>query len=65
MNETALTQPHVDGVGLIAQATNKPRKTVLRWLREGRIPEPDMVASRQSRYWLRTRIEGFLAAGQL
>jgi excisionase family DNA binding protein len=54
--------PYIDGIKRISDVTGVSRLTVLRWLREGRIPKPDLVLSRETRLWRREVVEDFLAA---
>jgi predicted site-specific integrase-resolvase len=53
---------YVDAIERIAGVCGVSRLTALRWLREGRIPKPDIVMSRETRLWRREVVEDFLAA---
>jgi predicted site-specific integrase-resolvase len=52
----------VDGIERIADVCGVSRLTALRWLREGRIPQPDLILTRETRLWRREVVEDFLAA---
>ena len=53
---------YVDAIERIADVCGVTRFTALRWLREGKIPAPDLVLSRETRLWRREVVEDFLAA---